>query len=150
MKKISLVIIALILCFSMISCNEAAEQPESDSVSTDVPIMSMPPETLQETEVLTHILVDWTDFVRVGGKVYYGGFENREIDVSRVGEKLGEILYTVRSYYESQEALNQADKRDFTAAFRPIGCEIFAVKDDEKSITVLDDGKYYLYTRNDD
>ena len=51
---------------------------------------------------------------------------------------------------ESEEELQQADKRDFTAAFRPIGSEIFAVKDDVNSIAVLHNGKYYLYIRNDD
>ena len=65
-----------------------------------------------------------------------------------MGEKIGEILYSFKSFYESKEELNEADKRDFTAAFRPIGCEIYAVKDDENSIAVLDDGKYYLYTKN--
>ncbi len=144
MKKTSL-IIALILCFFMISCQE---EPQCGGVLPEVTVSESEEttEVAETTEIITNILVDWADFIRVNGKVYDGGFENREIDESRVGEKLGEVLYTVKSFYESEEEFRQADKRDFTAACRAIGCEVFTVKDDENSVAVLDRGKYYLYT----
>lgn len=148
MKKISLIIV-LLMSFFIISCQK---EPQCAGTLPEITV-SESEETTQvaETdEILTSILVDWMDFIRVNGKVYDGGFENCEIDESRVGDKLGEILYTVKPFYESEEELSKADKRDFTAAFRPIGSEIFAVKDDENSIAVLDDGKYYLYTVNGD
>ena len=148
MKKITLIIV-LFMSFFIISCQEEPGCGGTLPVIT----VSESEETTQAAEtdeIITSILVDWSDFVRVNGVAYDGGWENREVDVSRVGEKLGEILYTVKSYYESEEEFRQADKRDFTAAFRPIGSEIFAVKDDENSIAVLDDGKYYLYTVNGD
>ena len=147
MKKLLALVISLLLCASAVAC---------DGVIDDIGQESTTPETteqisVQETEPIgSAICVDWMDFIRVGGVVYDGGWEDREVDRSRIGEKLGEILYTVKSYYESEEELQQADKRDFTAAFRPIGSEIFAVKDEENSIAVLHNGKYYLYTRNDD
>lgn len=144
MKKISLIIV-LLMSFFIISCQKEPRCGGTLPVIT----VSESEETTQVAEtdqISTSILVDWSDFVRVNGVAYDGGWENREVDVSRIGEKLGEILYTVKSYYESEEEFHQADKRDFTAAFRPIGCEIFAVKDDENSIAVLDGGKYYLYS----
>ena len=146
MKKISLIIV-LLMSFFIISCQKEPRCGGTLPVIT----VSESDETTQATdtdEIITSILVDWSDFVRVNGVAYDGGFENRETDPSHIGEKLGEVLYTVKSYYESEEELLQADKRDFTAAFRPIGCKIFAVKDDENSIAVLDGGKYYLYTRD--
>ena len=143
MKKLSVLIIACVL-ITMISCQE---EYSCGGVITESEKTTAYPET---TAAIEHILVDWMDFIRVNGKSYDGGWENLEIDESRIGEKLGEIQYKVKSYYESEEELQQADKRDFTAAFRPIGSEIFAVKDDEDSIAVLHNGKYYLYTRNDD
>ena len=143
MKKIFL-ITALILCLLMISCREEY------SCGGALPLITENEETTaaEETtgELMWSVCVDWMDFIRVNGKSYDGGWENREVDESRIGEKIGEIQYKVKSYYESEEELYQADKRDFTAAFRQIGCELFAVKDDENSIAVLDDGKYYLYT----
>ena len=149
MKRLFLMIFALLVGCFVTSCNDVHP---CGGVPTDAETDN----TIEATdsvdttdEEVAHILVDWMDFVRVGGVVYDGGWENREVDESKIGEKLGEILYKVKSYYESEEELNQADKRDFTAAFRPIGCEIFAVKDDENSIAVLHNGKYYLYTRND-
>lgn len=148
MKKISLIIV-LVLCFFMISCKE---EPQCGGTLPEITVSESEEttEAAETTEIMTNILVDWMDFIRVNGKVYDGGFENREIDESRVGEKLGEILYTVKSFYESEEEFRQADKRDFTAARRSIGSEIFAVKDDENSIAVLDDGKYYIYSVNGD
>lgn len=147
MKKIFL-IIALILCLLIISCREEY------SCGGTLPLITENEETTaaEETteELMWSVCVDWMDFVRVNGVVYDGGFENRTLDESLVGERLGEIQYKVKSYYESEEELQQANKRDFTAAFRPIGSELFAVKDDENSIAVLHNGKYYLYTRNDD
>ena len=147
MKKIFL-ITALILCLLMVSCREeyfcGGPMPEI----TENEETTASEETTEE--LMWSVCVDWMDFIRVNGVVYDGGWENIEVDESRIGEKLGEILYKVKSYYESEEELSQADKRDFTAAFRPIGSEIFAVNDDEDSIAVLDNGKYYLYTRNDD
>lgn len=150
MKRIVLFILALIFCLSLASCDGFFEGIGDESVLSETTASLAATETLPPvTEpIQTSVCVDWMDFIRVNGVVYDGGWENREVDESRIGEKLGEILYTVKSYYESEEELQQADKRDFTAAFRPIGSEIFAVKDDENSIAVLDNGKYYLYTRN--
>lgn len=137
---------ALLLCFALVACDSAdSEANETSEISETEETVALV-ETTGEEKV--HILVDWSDFIRVNGVAYDGGWENREVDESRIGEKLGEILYTVKSFYESEEELSKADKRDFTAAFKPIGCAIFALKDDENSIAVLDDGKYYLYTRN--
>ena len=144
MKKISLIIV-LLMSFFIISCQE---EPQCGGTLPEITVSESEEITqVAETgEIMTSILVDWSDFVRVNGVAYDGGWENREVDVSRIGEKLGEVLYTVKSYYESEEEFRQADKHDFTAAFRPIGSEIFAVKDDENSIAVLDGGKYYLYS----
>ena len=149
MKKIVLFILALILCLSLASCDGVLEGIGDESALPETTASLAVTETLPpETEPTgTAICVDWMDFIRVNGVVYDGGWENREVDESRIGEKLGEILYTVKSYYESEEEFQQADKRDFTAAFRSIGSEIFAVKDDENSIAVLDGGKYYLYSQ---
>ena len=143
MKKF-FALFVLLLCFVMNSCNSITSEIEE----TSAPETEEMTGTADTTEELAHILVDWMDFIRVNGTSYDGGWENIEIDESCIGEKLGEILYTVKSYYESEEEFQKAGKRDFTAAFRPIGCEIYAVKDDENSIAVLDDGKYYLYTKN--
>ena len=143
MKKLLVLVIFLLLCASAVACDEIIDDvgQESTTPATTEQI------SVQETEPIgSAICVDWMDFIRVGGVVYDGGWEDREVDRSRIGEKLGEILYNVKSYYESEEELQQADKRDFTAAFRPIGSEIFAVKDDENSIAVLHNGKYYLYS----
>ena len=141
MKKILIFVISLLLCGATVACDEVIGQ-ENTTTETAEQI------SVTETEpTYTSVLVDWMDFVRVGGVVYDGGWENIEVDESRIGEKLGEILYSVKSYYESEEELQQADKRDFTAAFRPIGSEIFAVKNDAYSIAVLDNGKYYLYSQ---
>ena len=134
----------LLICFAVTSCDSApAEILETSAPETEE--TTAPAET---TEELVEFLVDWSDFIRINGISYDGGWENREVDELRVGEKLGEILYHVKSSYSSHEEMNAASSRDFTASFRPIGCEIFAVKDDENSIAVLDDGKYYLYTKN--
>lgn len=149
MKKISFLTL-LALCLFMISCGEEYSCGGPPPEITVLPESEETSALVETTALITHILVDWMDFVRVNGKTYDGAWENKEVDESRIGEKLGEILYKVKSYYESEEELHQADKRDFTAAFRPIGCEIFSVKDDENSIAVLDDGKYYLYTANSD
>lgn len=149
MKRFTALLISVLLCLSFSSCdlegigNDGGGQEVKDNVTPEMP------ETTAGTgidETCVDICVDWSDFVRVNGISYDGHFENRVIDESRIGEKLGEILYTVKSNYSSQEEMNAASKRDFTAAFRPVGCEIFAVKDDENSIAVLDGGKYYLYT----
>lgn len=148
MKKIVLFVLVLVFCVYLVSCDEVLKGIGDESALPDTtPALSVTETSPPETEPIeTAICVDWMDFIRVNGVAYDGGWENREVDVSRIGEKLGEVLYTVKSYYESEEEFRQADKRDFTAAFRPIGCEIFAVKDDENSIAVLDGGKYYLYS----
>ena len=147
MKKIAL-IIALVLCLFMVSCREEYSCGGPMHEITENEETTASEETTEE--LMWSVCVDWMDFIRVNGVVYDGGWESIEVDESRIGEKLGEILYKVKSYYESEEELSQADKRDFTAAFRPIGSELFTVKDDENSIAVLHNGKYYLYTRNDD
>ena len=146
MKKLFLMILVLLMCsLPATSCNDVHPcGGVPTAAETAIQTTGISDTTAEEA---AHILVDWMDFVRVGGVVYDGGWENIEVDETRIGEKLGEILYKVKSYYESEEELNQADKRDFTAAFRSIGCEIFTVKDDENSIAVFDNGKYYLYTR---
>ena len=147
MKKIVL-ITALVLCLFMISCSDEYSCGGTLPEITENEATTASEETTEG--LMWSVCVDWMDFIRVNGVVYDGGWENIEVDESRIGEKLGEILYKVKSYYESEEELQQADKRDFTAAFRPIGSEIFAVKDDVNSIAVLHNGKYYLYIRNDD
>lgn len=148
MKKLVLFVLVLVFCVYLVSCDEVLKGIGDESALPDTtPALSGAETSPPETEPIeTAICVDWMDFIRVNGVAYDGGWENREVDVSRIGEKLGEILYTVKSYYESEEEFQQADKRNFTAAFRPIGCEIFALKDDENSIAVLDGGKYYLYS----
>lgn len=148
MKKFVLFVLVLVFCVYLVSCDEVLKGIGDESALPDTtPALSGAETSPPETEPIeTAICVDWMDFIRVNGVAYDGGWENREVDVSRIGEKLGEILYTVKSYYESEEEFQQADKRNFTAAFRPIGCEIFAVKGDENSIAVLDGGKYYLYS----
>ena len=149
MKRFTALLVVVLLCLSFSSCelegigNDGGREEAKDDVT---------PETSEAMveETFLNICVDWMDFVKVNGITYDGGFENREIDASRVGEKLGEILYTVKSNYSSHEEMNAASNRDFTAAFRPIGSEIFALKDDGYSIAVLDNGKYYLYTHRVD
>lgn len=176
MKKILFALMIFTLCIFMIACDDILPGIGSDSgrgeVTEGTPIESMPPEptvtaldTVREedttgTDVFTETAVtaldteadccfdiDWMDFVNVGGICYDGMFENQTIDESRVGDYLGEILYNVKSSYSSLEEIQAESKRDFTASFRQIGCEIFSVKDDENSIAVLDGGKYYIYTR---
>ena len=147
MKKLLIPLVCLLFFAFTVACDDAIDDIGGETTLPEITEQASATDTEQ---IVTSILVDWMDFVRVGGVVYDGGWENREVDQSQIGEKLGKILYKVKSYYESEEELHQADKRDFTAAFRPIGCEIFAVKDDENSIAVLDDGKYYLYTANSD
>ena len=134
---------ALLLCSSAISCDEFLVGIGDESgVPETTEFIAIPESLPTETQpVESAICVDWSDFVRVNGKSYDGYFKNETIDESRVGERLGEILYNVKSSYSSEEEMNAACQRDFVAAFRPIGCEIFAVKDDEYSIAVLDNGK---------
>jgi hypothetical protein len=148
MKRFTALLISILLCLSFSSCdlagigNDTFREQVKDNVTpemTEIHIQG-------NEETYLDICVDWSDFVKVNGVSYDGHFENRVIDESRIGEKLGEILYTVKSNYSSQEEMNAASNRDFTAAFRPIGSEVFAVKDDKDSIAVLDNGKYYLYT----
>ena len=90
MKKIIL-IIALILCLLMISCREEY------SCGGILPLITENEETTvaeQTTgELMWSVCVDWMDFIRVNGIVYDGGFENRTLDESLVGERLGEIHY---------------------------------------------------------
>ena len=153
MKRFTALLVAALLCLSFSSCelegigNDGGREEAKDNVTPEVTETS---EVDVEETYLEMICVDWMDFVKVNGITYDGGFESKEIDASRVGEKLGEILHTVKSQYSSQEEMNAASNRDFTAAFRPIGSEIFAVKDDDYSIAVLDNGKYYLYTHRVD
>ena len=87
MKKIFL-IIALILCLLIISCREEY------SCGGTLPLITENEETTAEEEttgeLMRSVCVDWMDFVRVNGVVYDGGWENIEVDESRIGEKLGE------------------------------------------------------------
>lgn len=153
MKRFLLCFVILALCVSMISRDELLagignESGEAEKTKENG-IESMPPETWYASNTETEesmILVDWSDFVRVNGMSYNGMFENNTVDESLVGNKIGEIMYHVKSSYSSYEELDAAQKRDFTAWLRPIGCEIFEVKNDKDSIAVLDNGKYYLYT----
>lgn len=158
MKRFMALIAAFFLCLQLVSCGmkldgigENKEPKVTENI--DVPDITenlLNTETLPgDTDVMWSVCVDWMDFVRVNGIVYDGGFDSIEIDESRVGERIGEILYKVKSFYDNEEEFNQADKRDFSAAFRPIGCELFTVKDDENSIAVLDNGKYYLYSHEE-
>jgi hypothetical protein len=151
MKRFTALLISILLCISFSSCdlagigNDTFREQVKDNVTpemTEIHIQG-------NEETYLDICVDWSDFVKVNGVSYDGHFENRVIDESRVGEKLGEILYTVKSNYSSQEEMNAASNRDFTAAFRPIGSEVFSVKDDKDSIAVLDNGKYYIYTHKE-
>ena len=151
MKRFTALLVAALLCLSFASCdlegigNDGGREEARDNVT---------PATTENVgvgndETYVDICVDWMDFIKVNGITYDGGFESKEIDASRVGEKLGEILYTVKSNYSSHEEMNAASNRDFTAAFRPIGSEVFSVKDDKDSIAVLDNGKYYIYTHKE-
>lgn len=151
MKRFTALLISILLCLSFSSCdlagigNDTVREHVKDNVTPEMTEILI--QGNEETYV--EICVDWSDFVKVNGISYDGHFENRVIDESRVGEKIGEILYTVKSNYSSQEEMNAASNRDFTAAFRPIGSEVFEVKDDKDSIAVLDNGKYYIYTRKE-
>jgi len=158
MKRFMVLFIGFLLCLQLVSCNlelEGIGENKGSEVRENVDIPAITENLLvtdtlpNDTDVMWSVCVDWCDFVRVGGIVYDGGFKNIEIDESRVGEHIGEILYKVKSSYDSEEEFNQADKRDYTAAFRPVGCAIFTVKGDEDSIAVLDRGKYYLYTHKE-
>ena len=153
MKRLFALLAAIFLCLPLVSCeldgigNERGREEDKDhDILITSPLIESGTLSAETEPIGEMILVDWMDFVRVNGESYDGGFENRVLEESRVGEKLGEILYRVKSSYSSHEEMNAASSRDFTAAFRPVGCEIFAVKDDENSIAVLDGGKYYLYT----
>lgn len=158
MKKL-LLLFAVLLCFLTISCDEmlpgigndtgeSENYPEcgtpylTDNITS---LDSMPPETASETAEEIYLCVDWMDFVRIGGVVYDGGFENRTVDGSLIGEKIGEVLYKVKSA-PTQEEFDEANKADFASYLRPVGSAIYKVKNDENSIAVLDGGEYYLYT----
>ena len=158
MKKVMLVFMTFVLALSLISCDEllagigsdygnGGTNRDAESVKDTTPIHPMPPETIENSgDALTYICVDWIDFVRINGIVYDGGFENKTVDESKIGEKIGEIKYQVRSSMVTSEEMEEASKADFASYIRPVGCEIFAVKNDEDSIAVLDGGIYYLYT----
>ncbi len=154
MKRLISVLVLFALCLSMISCDEllAGIGNESGEVerTKDSVIESMPPETWYASDTEIGICVDWSDFVRIEGRIYDGGFSNETVDESRIGKRIGEILHNVKSLYSSQEEMREDENRNFSASFRGIGCEIFEVKDDGNSIAVLDDGKYYLYSIRDD
>ncbi len=152
MKRIFSIVLAFVLCFMLVSCDELLvgignERGSEHVTEEETPDIEFPAETWPAEATESDICVDWSDFVLVNGNSYDGYFKNTEIDESRIGERLGEILYNVETAYSSFEEMDAAVKRDFTASFRPIGCEIFAVKDDGYSIAVLDNGKYYIYTR---
>lgn len=112
---------------------------------------SMPHETIShdiETDVDVYVCVDWMDFVKVDGETYNGGFENRTVDESLIGEKIGEIAYKVGSSSYTSTELEEVAKIDFSSYLRDVGCEIFKVKNVEGAVAVLEDGKYYLYTKS--
>lgn len=151
MKRFLLCFVIFALCVLMISCDELLvgignESGEAEKTKKSGIEPIPPDDTWYASDTEICIEVSWSDFVRVNGVSYDGMFESITVDESQIGEKLGEILYRVESSYSSYEEMNAAQNRDFTASVRPIGCEIFEVKNDKDSIAVLDGGEYYLYS----
>lgn len=149
MKKLIITLISLVLAMLISSCVEIPDR--GDYCTEDAMGESKAPEStsLQSDETGFCVCVDWMDFVRINGVVYDGGFENKTVPKSRVGERIGRIEYRVGTRFSSQAELDEASRKDFASYLRPVGCEIFAVKDEEGSIAVLDGDKYYLYTAAD-
>ena len=71
MKKLLVLVISLLLCASAVACDEIIDDIGQESTT---------PETTEQISVTetepfyTSILVDWSDFIRVGGVVYDGGW----------------------------------------------------------------------------
>ncbi len=153
MKKIVCVALIFVLGFMFVSCDELLagignERGSENITEEETPYIELPVETWPAIETELNICVDWSDFVRIEGIIYDGGFKNETIDESLIGERVGEILHNVKSMYSSEQEMRDEEYRNYTASFRSIGCEIFEVKGDGNSIAVLDSGQYYLYTRN--
>ncbi len=145
MKRLFVALFALLFCFSLVSCDGIGDETVAPEVSLPIIDTEILP-TEGGEEVL--IDVDWSDFIRVEGVIYDGGFRGEKIDESMVGARIGAILYNVKNTYASREEFEFTEYMNFCSAFRPIGSELFEVKWDGNSIAVLDGGEYYLYTRN--
>ncbi len=140
MKKLILILLLAALCMPFVSCEGGIPGIGNNTGETS-------PEDISETTAVLGwgIDVDWMDFVRIGGISYYGDFSDETVKAWQVGELIGEIEHSVKSSYYNKAEYEEDCKRDNTASFRGVGCQVFKVKDDEDAIAVLDGGKYYLY-----
>ncbi len=144
MKKLISILLLAALCMPFVSCEGGLPGIGYNTGSLG---SEAPPENISETtaELGWGIEVDWMDFVRIGGISYYGDFSGETIKAWQVGELIGEIEHNVKSSYDNRAEYEEDCKRDNSASFRGVGCQVFKVKDDEDSIAVLDGGKYYIY-----
>ena len=102
----------------------------------------------------TQVPVEWSDFIKLNGISYDGDWRQTEVSADRIGGKIGEVSYLISSLYQDRkDNMYYGDGKgnlyseipNGAAAFNNVGTELFAVKDNEKAIAALVDGKYYLY-----
>ncbi len=164
MKRSILISLAAMLCFWLISCDgslpgigddrrhqdggetEGQIFEESNYEIIDIPLAETTWQT--ETSPVPDETLEWKNFVLVSGVMYSSTYADTTVDASQIGEKIGEITYRVTARPDTSEAqadYTEAQKAEFAAAYRDVGCGVYRVIGDENAIAVLDGGVYYLY-----
>ncbi len=93
--------------------------------------------------------IQWSDLVQVDERTYYAEtYVSREntveihsINVEAVGDKLGEVRFTMEGKVRNHEYR----RHNWDASYLPKGTEIYAVRGSVNSVAVLLDGVYYRY-----
>ena len=93
----------------------------------------------------SHVLVNWDDFVKIGGLSYTK--EGTTVPVDRIGKKIGKVTRRVPTVYvDCFGNVYPAEVKDSTALSCEVGTELFSVTDRDDAIAALVNGEYYLYT----
>ncbi len=157
MKRLLLLLAALSLCALAVACDEflVGIGDETAPITSDPqPYIGVSTEVTRQAESQplpqSGTDMEWKNFVLVRGAMYSSIYRDTTVDVSQIGEKLGEITYRMSAAPGTPEAQQEyakaQDGGEFAAAYRDVGCGVYSVIGNDSAIAVLDGGIYYLYT----
>jgi len=95
-----------------------------------------------------HAIIDWVDFIKCNGKMYYGIHTGIVADEKFIGEKLGEVKFQVANHVTNPNY----KIKDGDAAFHEKGTEIYRIKGKPDLLAVKDTSSingYRIYYERD-
>ena len=147
MKKLTVLLLAVVLMISFCGCNKTENEGYG---SSSEPAESTPEATLESGETIRdYVPVSWDDYIKINGVMYIGDWGVTEVPEAMIGEKIGKVTQgPPQVYMDDKGNMQNMTPEDGSSYIRPVDTELFSVIDTEDSIAALVAGKYLRYTRN--